>query len=110
MAAQAINLIAQRLFGDFIVRRLPFRPAFPEIAAAPAGHHENSFAVGEIEKLLRLDFAFEADGVEAHVADVPEFVMESLRILAQHHVGGPTAAANENVFSVDVEGAAADGI
>ena len=66
--------------------------------------------VGEVEKFLGFELAFEADGVESHVADVAEFVVQALRIFAQHQVGGPTAAANQNILAVDVEGAAADGV
>ena len=110
MAAQAVDLIAQRLLGDFKVLRLPARPALPEIAAAPSRHHEDAVVVGEVEELLGLEFAFEADGVQAHVFDVAEFVVQALRIFAQHHVGRPAAAANQNVLAVDVEGASADGV
>src|SRR5580700_8453165 len=100
MAAQAVNLIAERLFGDFKILRLPARPAFPEIAAAPSRHHENALVVGEVVELLRFEFAFEANGIEPHVADVAEFVAQPLRIFAQHQVGGPAAAAYQNVLSV----------
>ena len=63
MAAQAVDLIAQGLLRDFKILRLPARPALPEIAAAPAGHDQNSIVVGEIEEFLRLEFAFEADSI-----------------------------------------------
>ena len=103
MAAQAVDLVAQGLLGDFEILRLPARPALPEIAAAPSGHDQNALAVGEVEEFLRFEFAFEADGVESHVADVAEFVVQALRVLAQHHVRGPAAAADQNVLAVDVE-------
>ena len=110
MAAQAVDLVAQRLLGDFKILGLPVRPALPEIAAAPSGHHENSFVVGEVEKFRSLEFAFEADGVQPHVADVAEFVVQALRVFAQHQVGRPAAAANQNVLAVDVKRAPADGV
>ncbi len=110
MAAQAINLIAQGLLRDFKILRLPARPALPEIAAAPARHYQNSFVVGDIEELLGFEFAFEADGIESHIAHVAEFVVQALRVLAQHHVGSPAAAADEDVLAVDVEGASAGGV
>ena len=103
MAAQAVDLVAQGLLGDFKILRLPARPALPEIAAAPSGHDQNSLAVGEIEEFLGLEFAFETDGIQSHVADVAEFVVQALRVLAQHQVGGPAAAANQNVLAVDVK-------
>src|ERR1700676_1394198 len=108
MAAQAVDLIAQRLLGDFKILRLPARPALPEIAAAPSGHDENTLVIGEIEEFPSLEFPFQADGIQSHVADVAKFVMQALRIFAQHQVGRPTAAANQNIFSVDVEGASAN--
>src|SRR5438270_10086489 len=100
MAAQAIDLIAQRLLGDFKILRLPARPAFPEVAAAPSRHDQNSLAVGEIEEFLGLEFAFETDGVEPHILDVTKFVFEALRVFAEHHVWRPATAANQNVFAI----------
>src|SRR5712692_5677322 len=108
MAAQTVDLISERLLGDFKVLRLPPRPALPEIAAAPSRHNENSLAVGEVEKFLGLEFAFEAHGVESHILDVAEFVFEALRVFAKHHVGRPAAAADQDVLAVDVEGTSAD--
>ena len=110
MAAQAVDLIAQRLLGDFKILRLPARPALPEIAAAPSGHDQNSFVVGDVEEFLGFELAFEADGVQSHVADVAEFVVQTLRVFAQHHVGSPAAAADQDVLAVDVEGASAGGV
>ena len=108
MAAQAVNLVAQRLFGDFKVGRLPARPALPEIAAAPSRHHQDSLAIGEVKELGCFQLAFEADGVQTHVRDVAKLVFEALRVFAEHQVGGPAAAANQDVFAVDVKHAPAD--
>ena len=107
MAAQAVNLIAQRLLRDFKILRFPARPTLPEIAAAPSRHDQNSLVVGEIEKFLCLQLAFQADRVQAHVSHVAEFVMQALRVFAQHHVGSPAAATNQNIFAVDVKCASA---
>src|ERR1700722_1921101 len=110
MAAQSVNLIAQRLFRDFEILRLPARPALPEVAAAPARQYQNSLMVGEVEEFLCFELAFESYGVQAHIAHVAEFVVQSLRVLTQHHVRCPAGAANQNVLAVDVEGAPTDGI
>jgi hypothetical protein len=63
MATQAVDLIAQRLLGDFKILRLPARPAFPEVATTPASHHQNSLLVSEVEELPGFKLAFEADRV-----------------------------------------------
>jgi hypothetical protein len=73
------------------------------IAAAPARHHQNPFAVGEIEKFLRLQLAFEANGIQPHVLHVGELILQALRIFAQQHVRRPAAAANQNLLAVDGE-------
>ena len=78
MTAQTVNLIAQGLQCDFVILRLPARPALPEVAAAPAGHDQNALVVCEIEELLRFEFALEADRVQSHVADITEFVVQAL--------------------------------
>src|SRR5258708_39474715 len=108
MAAQTIDLIAERLLGDFKVLRLPSRPPFPEIAAAPSRHNKDSLAVGEVEKFLGFEFAFEADGVESHILNVTEFVFEALLVFSTHHFWRPSAAADQDVLAVDVEGPPAD--
>jgi hypothetical protein len=110
MAAQAVDLIAQGLLGDFKIFRLPARPALPEIATAPSGHHEDALVVGDVEKLLRLEFALEPDGIQSHVFHVAEFVAQALGGFAKHHVGSPAAAADENIFAVDMKGASAGGV
>src|SRR5260370_15151585 len=94
MAAQAIDLVAQGLLRDLKIFRGPARPALPEVAAAPDGHHQNSFVIGDVEELLRFELAFAADGVQSHVADVSEFVAQALLVLAQHHGRSPAAAAD----------------
>ena len=108
MAAQTIDLIAQGLLGDFEIRRLPTRPAFPEIAAAPSGHDENALAIGQVKEFLSLELAFQANRVEPHIADVAKFGMQALRIFTHHQVGRPAPAANQNILAVDVEGAPTD--
>ena len=83
---------------------------FPEVAAAPAGHDQNSLVVGEIEEFLGFELAFEADRVEPHIAHVTKFVVQTLRVLAEHQVWSPAAAADEDVFAVHLKLAAARGI
>src|SRR5580704_12963856 len=110
MAAQAVDLIAKGLLGDFKILRLPAGPALPEIAAAPAGHDQDSIVIGDVEEFLSFELAFEADGVQSHVADVAEFVVQALGVFAHHHVWGPAAAADQDVLAIDVEGASAGGV
>src|SRR6202048_5108829 len=105
MAAQSVNLVTQRLLGDLKVCRLPPWPALPEIAAAPSGHHENSLLVRQVEKLLRFQLAFQADRVKSHVPNIAKFIPQPLRVLAQHHIGRPAAAAQQDVLAIDMEGA-----
>ncbi len=101
MAAQAVDLVAQRLFRDGEILRLPVRPVLPVIATAPAGDEQNSALVGQVEKFLGFQLAFEADGVQPHVLHIAELVAQALRVFAQHHVGRPAAAADQDVFAVD---------
>src|SRR5579862_3566217 len=110
MAAQAVDLIAQGLLRDFEIFRLPAGPALPEVAAAPSGHDEDAVAVGDVEEFLSFEFAFEADGVEAHILDVAEFIVQALRVFAEHQVRSPAAATDQDVFAVDVKLAPADGV
>ncbi len=110
MAAQAINLVPQRLLCDFKIGRLPLRPSLPGIATAPAGHDQDALPICQVEKLLSFQLALEPDGVEAHVAHVAEFILQALRVFAEHQVRSPAAAANQNVLAVDVEDASANRI
>ena len=55
--------------------------------------------IGQVEEFRGLKFAFEANGIQSHVADVTEFIVQALRIFAQHQVGRPAAAANQNILS-----------
>ncbi len=80
------------------------------IAAAPAGHDEDALLVGEIVKFVGFQLPFQANGVQVHVADVAEFVFQAIEILAQKHVRRPAAAADQDLFSVDVELTSAGGI
>src|SRR5208282_6346810 len=107
MTAQAIHLIAQRLLCDFKILRLPVRPALPEIAAAPASHDQDSLAVGEIEELFGFKLSFETNRVQPQVPYIPKFVVQSLRVFPKHHVRRPAPAPDQNIFAVDLEGAAA---
>ena len=65
--AKAEHLRAQGRCGDGEVLRRPVFPVLPVIAAAPAEHDKNAAFVGEAEKVLGFEFAFQTDGVEIHV-------------------------------------------
>ena len=69
MAANTQHLRAKRCGCDVESSRLPLIPVLPVIAAAPAEHDEDSLLVGEMEEFVGLHLAFEADGIEVHVAD-----------------------------------------
>ena len=75
----------------------------PVIAAAPTGHDQNAFLISFVEEFLCLQFTFEPDRVQTHVLHVAEFVLKPLRVLAQHHVGRPAAAANQDSLAIDTE-------
>ncbi len=63
-----------------------------------------------IEEFLRFQLSFQADGVQSHVLDIAKLVVHALRVLAQHHVRRLASAADQNVFSVDMESPPAYGI
>src|SRR5690348_11591151 len=75
----------------------------PVIAAAPTCHYQNPITVREVEELVSLEFAFESNGVESKVADVTQFVLHSLAIDAQKHVGRPAPSANQDVVTIYVK-------
>ena len=100
MAAQSVNLVLQRLLCNLVVLRGPLAPVFPMIAAAPAGHDQNSAFIGEVKKLFRLKLSFKSDRVQSHVQNVIKFITQASRIFAQHHVSRPTAATNQNLFAI----------
>ena len=110
MARETPQLIAQRLGGDGLVFLVPLRPLLPVVAAAPARHDEDAVAVAQLEEMVVFQLAFEAHGVEVHVADVAQFGFLPLRGGAQEHVEGVAGAAYENVLAVDVEQAMALGV
>src|SRR4051812_29156422 len=101
--AQDVNLTAQRVGGDFVVLGLPALAKLPGIAAGPAGHDENAQAVGFFVELFAIEAAFEANRVQAHVADVAEVSVEALGRPAQENVGGPGSAADQEIATVDFE-------
>ena len=103
MVPQPIHLVAQRGLCDLEVLILPASPVLPEIAAAPSCHHQDALLVGHLVKFLGLEFAFQPDCVQSHVAHIAELIGEPLRGLAHHHVGRPAAAANQDVLAVDLE-------
>src|SRR3984885_13705437 len=104
MAAQAVDLIAQRLLRNFKVLRFPPRPALPVIATAPSGHDQDSLMVGEVKEFLSFELAFKTNRVQSHIADVAELVVQALRVFAEHQVGGPAAATDQDVLAVNMEG------
>src|ERR1051326_4256944 len=60
---QTIDLRPQRFLSNGIVFVLPLVPLFPEIAAAPSRHDQDSLLVGHIEEVFVFQFAFEANRV-----------------------------------------------
>src|ERR1700674_4576373 len=103
MAPQPGDLIAQGGLCDLEVFIFPASPVLPEIAAAPAGHHQDAFAVGGLKKFLSFEFAFQPDRIKSDARYVAELAGEPLRGLAQHHVWRPAAAANQDVLAIDLE-------
>ena len=86
MATQAVDLVGERGFRNFEILRLPLRPSFPEIAAAPTRHYQDALPVCQIEELLGLQLALQPDRVQSHVEDVSELVLEPLRVFPKHHM------------------------
>ena len=58
---------------------------------------------GEVEELVRLQLAFEPDGIQAEMAHVTQLIIESLRAGANEHVVRPTAATDQDVPPIDLE-------
>src|SRR2546430_14308362 len=75
----------------------------PMIAATPAGHDENAIAVRQVEELIGLELAFEANGIESQITNVTQLVLDTLVIDAQEHVGRPTPAPDQNIAMVNVK-------
>ncbi len=64
----------------------------------------------KLQEMIVFQLAFEADGVEVHVAHVAQFRFLPLGRRAQQHVERVAGAAYQNVLAVDVEQAMALGI
>ena len=75
----------------------------PLIATAPAEHHQDALLVGQVKELLGLQFAFQADGVQIHIAHQTELIAQTILIGAQQHILRPATAANQNRLSVYAE-------
>ena len=103
MIAQAGDLIGERGRGDGLGFRRPVLPAFPRVAANPAGHYEKAHAIGFVEEFIAIGFAFEANGIQAHVLDVIQIGIQTLGGPAEKHVWSPGSAADQDVFAVDLE-------
>src|SRR6202795_4439840 len=101
MTAHPQDLRAKRLNGNAEVFWRPMGPVFPMIAAAPSCHHEHALLVRQVIEIIGLRFPFEAHGVEVHVANVTKFSLEAFSRLAEEHVGGPAAAANQDFLAVN---------
>jgi len=80
---------------------------FPGIAADPAGHNQDAESVGLVEEFVTIGFAFEADGIEPHAANVGEVGIEFVRVPAEEHVGGPGGTADEDALAIYFEEAGA---
>src|SRR5207237_3824748 len=103
MIAQAGDLIAQGSGGDPILIALPMLPAFPGVATSPAGHDENAELVGLLEEFVAVEAAFEANGVEVHVANVSEVSVKFCGRPAEEQIGRPGSAANQNFAAIHFE-------
>src|SRR5262245_13899440 len=103
MAAQAERLTAQRFHGDLMMLRLPFIPLFPDIATTPAGHHQDSLFVRQVEELIGFNLAFQTQRIQVEMLDIVKFLPQTLRSLAKEHVLRPSAAENQQSLAVDLE-------
>ena len=86
MGAQAQHLRTERGGGNGEILRGPVLPLLPVVTAAPAEHDQDSLLVGEMEEGVGFELALEADGVEVHIADQAELVLQAGFIGAQQHV------------------------
>src|SRR5262252_9753495 len=107
MLAQPQQLVAQRIHRDALVLLPPFAPLLPSVTTAPSGHDQDSFPVGSLEERLVLEFAFEANGVQADFFHVAKFGFPFRLIDPQEHVRRPAAAAYKNWLAVDLQQAVA---
>src|SRR5437868_1463242 len=82
---------------------LPAAPFLPNIATAPARHHQDAHLIGEIEELVSLYLAFQPDHVEMKIAYVVELIAQTFRALPHEHVRRPPAPADEYHAPVDPE-------
>src|SRR5580700_11306399 len=89
--------------GDLVLIFLPAFPALPCVAASPSRHNQDAELVGLIEKVFVIDAAFQAHGVQPHVAHIRQIGINALRRIAQEHVRRPRRSANQNFFAVDFE-------
>jgi hypothetical protein len=97
------QLIAQRTDRHSFVFIIPFAPFFPGIAAAPAGHQENAFAVSALQKRFILELSFQANRVQTHFLYVAKFRFAPRFVHSEHHVRRPASAANQNWFAIHFE-------
>src|SRR5436305_8513761 len=103
MVAQARDLIAQGGGSDAILVAGPISPAFPGIATGPAGHDQNAQFVGFFEQFIAIESAFEANGVQVHVADISEIGIEFCRKPTKEQIGSPSGAANQDFPAINFE-------
>ena len=71
MFSQAQQLIAQRMDGNLLILFVPLAPFFPGIATAPAGHNENSVAIGAFDERFVFEFPLQTNGIQ------PQFTSRS---------------------------------
>ena len=93
--AQARDLISQRGGGNVALIAGPILPAFPGVAAGPAGHDENAERVGFFEKFVAVEAALQANGVQAHVAHVAKIGVELCGRPPEEQLGRPGCASNQ---------------
>src|SRR6266446_10740677 len=112
MISQTSDLIRLGLGGDIVIILVPggpfliigsVLPVLPMRAATPAGHDQNSFPIGQVEKVVWLQLALQPNRIQVHVFDISKFVFQSFRSESQKDIGGPAAASNKHISAIDLK-------
>ncbi len=103
MITEPADPVTQGFHGNSVVFVPPVLPFFPMIAATPTRHQEHTVAVGEIQKVVVLEFAIHAQHVQIHVASVADLRLLPFWRQPQKHIGPPARAAHEHFLAVHPE-------
>src|SRR5215212_817547 len=112
MRPQVTELTVRRGHGHVVFFYTPAAVVLPLATAYKAAEEQDTHLIGQVIDLLVADGALEADDVEAHVLDVLHMGGIGLGVPASEHIPHVTAAAVEDVDTVDLvpsEGDAVDG-